>query len=184
MPKLRREDALLVVIDVQEKLMPVIHEAAEVERNIDRLARGTHILGVPALLTEQYVKGLGHTTSVVRKAFEQTHGYDPIEKSCFSAFGCDSFRAKLKAIGRRQILVAGIEAHVCVYQTVLDLLGDRYEVTLISDGISSRSLANKNVALNRMQQEGAKLSSTEMALFELTALSGTDEFRAISKLVK
>lgn len=184
MSRLRREESLLVVIDVQERLMPVILDSAEVEKNIDRLARGTHILGVPAILTEQYVKGLGHTTGMVRKAFEETHGYIPIEKSCFSAFGRDDFRARLKTTGRKQILIAGIEAHVCVYQTVLDLLGDNFEVTLISDAVSSRSMTNKNVALSRMQQEGARLSSTEMALFELTVLSGTDEFRAISKLVK
>ena len=182
--KLRREESLLVVIDVQEKLMPVIHAAAEVEKNIDRLARGTQILGIPAILTEQYAKGLGHTTDIVRKAFAETHGYTPIEKACFSAFSNDDFREKLKAIERKQILIAGIEAHVCVYQSVLDLLAGGYDVMLISDAVSSRSQSNKNIGLSRMQQEGAKLSSTEMALFELMGLSGTDEFRAISKLVK
>src|SRR5687768_5313605 len=103
--RLDRGRAVLIVIDVQEKLMPVIDGRDEVVRNIDRLVRGCHILGVPALLTEQYVKGLGATVASVREAFEESGGYGPIEKNCFSAQGCDPFAAQLAALERKQVLV-------------------------------------------------------------------------------
>src|SRR5688500_3701594 len=118
--KLQRENTVLVIIDVQEKLMPVIDGSAGVIANIERLVRGCHILGIPALLTEQYVKGLGVTVEPVRRAFEETSGYAPIEKSCFSAYGCEAFSSRLASLGRKQILIAGVETHVCVYQTVED----------------------------------------------------------------
>jgi nicotinamidase-related amidase len=176
--RLDRNDAVLVVIDVQERLMPVIHEHVEVERNIERLVRGAHILGVPAILTEQYVKGLGPTVEPVRRAFEETSGYRPIEKDCFSA------HAQFATLDRRQALIAGVETHVCVYQTVRDLLGAGWTVWIAADAVSSRTPRNRDIALQRLVSEGAKLSSTEMALFELLVRSGTDEFRAIAKLVR
>ena len=184
MTKLERANAVLVVIDVQEKLMPVIDGAKEVLRNVDRLIRGAHVLGVPVLVTEQYVKGLGATVEPIRRALDETSGYRPLEKSCFSAQGCEAFAAQLAAFERKQIVIAGVETHVCVYQTVRDLLALGLEVTIAADAVSSRTAQNKDIALRRMAGEGAKLSSTEMALFELTAVSGTDEFRAISRLVK
>lgn len=176
--RLDRTTATLLVIDVQQKLMPVIDRADDVLRNIERLVRGCHVLGIPAILTEQYVKGLGATVDGVRVAFEETHGYKPLEKACFSAV------AALGGSARRQVIVAGVEAHVCVYQTVADLLAEDFEVTIVADAVSSRSPENKAIALERMVAEGAKLSSTEMVLFELCVTSGTDEFRAISRLVK
>jgi nicotinamidase-related amidase len=182
--KLRREDAVLVVIDIQEKLLPVIHGGEAVVRNVDRLIRGCHILGVPAIVTEQYVRGLGPTVEPLRRAFDETGMAPAIEKDCFSAEGCERFASGLSALGRRQVLVAGVETHVCVYQTVSDLLSKGYEITVIADAVSSRTAENKEIALRRMTQDGAKISSTEMALFELTVVSGTDEFRAISKLIR
>ncbi|HSP14883.1 MAG TPA: hydrolase [Thermoanaerobaculia bacterium] len=182
MNRLDRNSALLLIIDVQEKLMPVIDQHDEITRNIDRMIRGCRILGVPAMITEQYVKGLGSTIEPVRSALESS--YKPVEKNCFSAQGLAEFESALRQSGRRQILVTGIETHVCVYQTVSDLLRAGYEVTLIADALSSRTQQNKNIALRRMESDGAKISSTEMALFELTKVSATDEFRAISKLVK
>jgi nicotinamidase-related amidase len=182
--RLQRDSAVLAVIDVQEKLMPVIDRHKEVVRNVDRLVRGCHVLGVPAILTEQYVKGLGATVPAIRTAFEETSGYRPVEKACFSAHGCEAFATQLAALERKQVLVAGVEAHVCVYQTVLDLLSAGLEVTLIADAVSSRTAENREIALRRLVSEGVKLSSTEMALFELTTVSGTAEFKAISRLVK
>ncbi|MFL6247813.1 MAG: hydrolase [Thermoanaerobaculia bacterium] len=182
--RLQRESSVLVIIDVQEKLMPVIDRSSAVILNIDRLVRGCHILGVPAILTEQYVKGLGPSVEPVRRAFEETSGYAPIEKSCFSAYGCEAFAARLASLRRRQILIAGVETHVCVYQTVEDLLARDLEVSVITDAVSSRTPQNREIALQRMASDGAKTSSTEMALFELTVAAGTDEFRAISRLVK
>ncbi|MBV8516914.1 MAG: hydrolase [Acidobacteria bacterium] len=182
--KLDPQQAVLVVIDVQEKLMPVIDRADAVAKNVERLVRGCHLLGVPALVTEQYVKGLGPTIEPLRRALDETYGYAPIEKLCFSAHGCDVFAARLDALGRRQVLVAGVETHVCVYQTVRDLLAGGFEVALAADAVSSRAPENREIALRRMTADGAHLSSTEMALFELVGVSGTDMFRAISRLVK
>jgi nicotinamidase-related amidase len=176
--RLDRDQTVLVVIDVQERLMPVIHERAEVEGNIERLIRGAHILGVPVIVTEQYVKGLGPTVAPLRAALEETSGYRPIEKDCFSARAC------LPPLDRRQVLLAGVETHVCVYQTVLDLLGGGVAVWIAADAVSSRTARNRDIALQRMVSEGARLSSTEMALFELLGVAGTEEFRAIARLVK
>ncbi|HEV2721820.1 MAG TPA: isochorismatase family protein [Thermoanaerobaculia bacterium] len=184
MSRLQRHEALLLVIDVQEKLMPVIDRAAEVEANIERLVRGCHVLDVPPLLTEQYVKGLGTTVPRVRRALEETFGYAPIEKNCFSANGAGEFQAELRRLRKKQILVAGVETHVCVYQTVTDLLAAGHEVTLVADAVSSRHAENKAIAIERMVHDGAKLSSTEMALFELLGVAGTDEFAQILKLLK
>lgn len=184
MSRLDRQNAVVLVIDVQEKLLPAIHDGKHVVRNVERLVRGAHVLGVPVLVTEQYVKGLGATVTPLREALEETGGYRPIEKSCFSAQGCAAFAAQLAALERRQVIVAGVEAHVCVYQSVLDLLGNGYEVTIVADAVSSRTAGNREIALQRLVAEGAKLSSTEMALFELTVVSGTDGFRAISRLIK
>lgn len=182
--RLNRTNAVLVVIDVQEKLLPVIEEGDEVARNIERLVRGCHLLGVPTLLTEQYVKGLGPTAELLRTALMDGPGYKPIEKNCFSAQGCEPFMAQLATLERKQVLVAGVETHVCVYQTVSDLLRGGFAVTIVADAVSSRTVRNRNIALQRMVADGAKLSSTEMALFELTVVSGTEEFKAISRLIK
>jgi nicotinamidase-related amidase len=182
--RLQRDQTVLVVIDVQEKLIPVIDGAAEVVRNIERLVRGCHLLGVPTLLTEQYVRGLGPTVAPLRAAFQETTGYAPIEKSCFSADGCESFSARLAELGRKEVLIAGVETHVCVYQTVEDLLARGMSVSVVADAVSSRTARNREIALQRMTFDGAAVTTTEMALFELTVASGTDEFRAISKLVK
>jgi len=136
------------------------------------------VLGVPVIISEQYVKGLGATVEPLRVALEETGGYRPVEKICFSAAGL------LEGMDRRQVLIAGVEAHVCVYQTVSDLIGRGLSVTLLADAITSRSAHNKEIAIRRLMSDGAKLSSTEMALFELLGSAGTDEFRAISRIVE
>ncbi|MCU1349670.1 MAG: isochorismatase hydrolase [Acidobacteria bacterium] len=182
--RLERSETLVVLIDLQEKLMPVIDRGAEVARNAERLIRGCKVLDVPLLLTEQYVKGLGPTIEPLRRALEETSGYVPVEKACFSSYGAAEFETALRVARRRQIVVAGIEAHVCVYQTVTDLLGAGYEVSIVADAISSRAPENRDTALRRMTADGARLTSTEMCLFEMLATSGTEEFRAISRLVK
>ena len=164
--------------------MPVMDNRTTIERNLDRLIRGVDILEMPVIVTEQYSKGLGPTEGVVRRALEETGGYSPIEKSCFSALGCDPFVAQLRNSKRKQVLVAGVETHVCVYQTVCDLLERGFEVSVVGDAVSSRSATNREIALTRMMNEGAKLTSTEMALFEMLINSGTQEFRDISRLVK
>ena len=184
MKRLTRSEALLVVIDVQERLMPVMHAAAELERNVDRLVRGCAVLDVPSVLTEQYVKGLGPTIATIRRSFEETRGYRPIEKTCFSATGSGEFEAELRGLRRKHVIVAGVEAHVCVYQTVIDLLQSGERVTVVADAVTSRAPYNKEIALRRMEAEGAQLSTTEMVLFEMLGVAGTAEFKEISRLVK
>jgi nicotinamidase-related amidase len=184
MSRLERGKAALVVIDAQERLARVIHEYEKLERNIERLVRGCHVLGVPALVTEQYPKGLGPTTPALKRAIEETHAVRPIEKTCFSSLGSEEFEARMQGLCRSQVLVAGVEAHVCVYQTVRDLLGSGYEVTVVADAVSSRSPENRELALRRMADDGAHIASTEMVLFEMTAEAGTEEFRRISALVR
>lgn len=165
--------------------MPVIDRHAEVAANIERLIRGCHVLDtMPIVVTEQYVKGLGATIEPLRRALEETAGYEPLEKMSFSAQGNGEFQAAMRLLKKKQVIVAGIETHVCVYQTVSDLLAAGYDVTIVADAVSSRSPENRDIAIRRMVKDGAHLSSTEMVLFELTVNSGTDEFRAVAKLVK
>jgi nicotinamidase-related amidase len=182
--RLDRNGTVLVIIDVQERLIPVIEGAEDVIRNLDRLIRGTDILAIPTLVTEQYVKGLGPTVAPVREALEACGRYRPFEKLSFSACGEEAFTAALRELGRPQVLLAGVETHVCVYQTALDLLAMGHEVHLVADAAASRTASNREIALRRLMAEGARLTSTEMALFELLAVSGTSDFRAISRLVK
>lgn len=182
--RLERENAVLIVIDVQEKLARVIDQIEETTANIERLIRGCSILGVPTVMTEQYPQGIGPTVEPLISAHRESGGETPIVKACFSSHGCEEFSTKLRELSRKQVILCGIEAHVCVYQTALDLLDDHFEVHLVADAISSRSSRNREIAIDRLASEGAKLTSTEMALFEMTEESGTDEFRAISKLIK
>jgi nicotinamidase-related amidase len=184
MQKLNRADAVLVVVDVQERLMPVIDGADELSRNVERLIRGAHVLGLPVIVTEQYVKGLGATIEPLRQALEETSGYVAIEKLTFSAYGSAEFLTELRSSRRTQVLLCGIEAHVCVHQTAIDLLAAQHQVHVAVDAIGSRASHNKDIAVRRLSEAGATLTSTEMALFELLVEAGTDEFRAVSKLVK
>lgn len=184
MRRLDRLQTVLVIIDVQEKLMPVIDDADTVVRNVERLIRGCHVLGVPTLITEQYTRGLGQTVAPVRCALEESGGYKPIEKMCFSADRCDAFAAQVEALERRQVLLAGVETHVCVYQTAEDLLARNVAVSVVADAVSSRTETNRDIALQRLVADGARLTSTEMALFELTGTAGTEEFRSISRLIR
>ena len=184
MKRLDRNKAILVVIDVQEKMIPVMSDWPAVERSLDRLIRGCDVLEMPVLVTEQYVKGLGQTAGATRRALEETGQYTPMEKNCFSACGCGPFIEQLKKTGRKQVLVAGVEAHVCVYQTVVDLLAGGFEISVVADAVASRSPVNRDIAIQRMTAEGAKITSAEMALFEMLVSAGTQEFRDISRLVK
>jgi nicotinamidase-related amidase len=184
MRRLERDSALLAVIDVQERLARVIDGIEEVELNVARLIRGARVLGIPVIVTEQYPKGIGPTTGTVRSAVEESGPFDPIQKMCFSSWGCGAFAERIRSSGRTQIVVSGIEAHVCVYQTCLDLLDAGLGVWVVADAVSSRTSRNREVALERLVEEGTRLTSTEMALFELTVESGTETFKAISKLVK
>ena len=173
---------VLVVVDMQEKFVPVIDGFDAVAANVEILVRGCRILGVPILATEQYPKGLGRTIEPLRSAWDD--GLQPIEKTAFSCLGEPAFVEAWSALGRRAVILAGIEAHVCVYQTVRDFLARGVDVELVADAVSSRTARNREIGLQRCVQLGARLTSVEMVLFEWLEKAGGEAFKAISRLVK
>ncbi len=180
--RIERDRATLVVVDVQERLFPHIHGHDDLAREIPRLIQGLRTLDVPIVVTEQYVKGLGPTIEPVRTALGSA--YSPIEKMSFSCCGNNPFLEALTALDRSHAILTGIETHVCVYQTAIDLIERGYFVHLVVDAVGSRTTRNRDVAVRRMEQAGVTPTSVEMCLFELCRVAGTDEFRAISRLVK
>lgn len=151
------------------------------EQNLITLTAGFKALEIPFLVTEQYPKGLGFTILPLRRVF----GDDPpIEKMAFSCCDEPQFANTLSVTGKKHVILCGIETHVCVLQTALDLLQAGYQPVVLEDCVSSRKLSDKHIAIERMRQEGVIISSLESILFELTRFSGTETFKAISKLVK
>jgi nicotinamidase-related amidase len=173
-----REDSALVVIDVQERLMPVIANREQVTDNVARLLRVSEILGLPVILTEQ--EKLGDTLPEVLGARSDLR---PLRKLDFDCFGCPGFADQVQRIGRKTLILAGVETHICVAQTALHAVPD-FTVHVVSDATSSRTEHNWRVALERMRQAGVVITSTEMATYELLKRAGTDAFRAVLPLVK
>jgi nicotinamidase-related amidase len=178
---LRAEDTVLVMVDVQEKLLPHIAEAERVVRNCRLLVEGAKLLGVPVLCTEQYPKGLGPTVPELRAALPPG---DPIAKMSFSCAGEDAFLDALEEMDRDQVLLCGIETHVCVLQTALDLLDNGAQVQVAADAVGSRAEANRAFALERMRRAGVVVTVAESALFECLSMAGTETFKAVSRLVR
>ena len=174
---LDRDRTILVVVDIQEAFRKAVDGFDEVARNAGILASGAGVLSVPVLVTEQYPRGLGATVPEVTAHLQ---GVTPLEKVVFSAAQADGFDLQ----GRDQALVCGIEAHVCVSQTVHDLLAADIEVHVAADAVSSRTPENRELGLTKMQRAGALTTSTEAALFELLGRAGTPEFKAVQELVK
>lgn len=158
-----------------------MQEKELLERNTKILLAGLKELDIPVLVTEQYRKGLGETVEFVRENLVE---YDPLEKMTFSCCDDALFETELAQQGKKNVIICGIEAHVCVLQTSIDLIEKGYQPIVIEDCISSRKPNDKNIALQRMRQEGVIISTCESILFELTRISGTDTFKAISRLVK
>jgi nicotinamidase-related amidase len=177
--KLDRSRAALAVIDVQEAFRPAVLDFERVAANVAVLIQGARILEMPVVVTEQYPTGLGET---VPEVAEHLEGVEPIEKLCFSAVDANRFPAALE--GRDQIVLCGIETHVCVNQTAEDLLATGREVHVVQDAVSSRTVANRDLGLQKMEHSGATLTSVEMALFELLRAAGTPEFKQVQALVK
>lgn len=175
---LARDDSVLVVIDVQEKLMPVIANRERVISNIVRLLKFSQIINFPLIITEQ--EKLGSTVSEIKGEIPRCN---PITKITFDAFLCNEFVEQLGQIGRKSLILTGVENHVCVAQTALHAL-PHFKVHIVSDAVSSRDLDNWTVGLERMRENGAIITSTEMVIYELLQRAGTDEFRATLKLVK
>ena len=178
---LQPEDCCLVVVDVQDKLAAVMHKKSELIANICKLIKIAKALGIKIILCQQAPKALGQTVSEISELLLDNQ---PINKSSFSCCDQVKFNSRLAASERKQILLCGIEAHVCVYQTAVDLSSAGYNVTVLTDCVSSRTPENKQIGLNRMRQENAKISSVEMLLFELLRTSEHPKFRELSKLIK
>ena len=174
-------ETLLLIIDVQGRLAKSVVHSSALETNICKLARACKILEVPVLFTEQYPKGLGSTIESLK---ELLAGSVAVEKLSFSCCGTPEFMRQLRSFSRNDILVAGIESHVCVYQTAVDLVEFGYNVHLVTDCVSSRTEENRVLGIRCIEKVGASLTSTEMALFELLRVAEGERFKAISKIVK
>ncbi len=179
--KLDRSRAVLAVIDVQEAFRPAVLDFEQVAHNTAVLVQGARRMGVPVLVTEQYPKGLGNT---VPEVAEHLDGIAPLEKTCFSAVAAHGFHSALAELERDQLLLCGIESHVCVNQTAEDLLAGGFEVHVATDAVSSRTEHNRELGIHKMEQSGAHLTSVETALFELLRVAGTPEFKDVQKLVR
>jgi nicotinamidase-related amidase len=174
-----RGDTALLVVDVQEKLVPAIADHAKVVWNVRRLIDGAKILGLPVLASEQYPKGLGATVG------ELAQRLGPVpSKLTFSCGGCLGLFDGLRDRGIHKILVCGMETHVCVQQTVMDLLADGWRVYVAADAVGSRFEIDYRTALGRMDSAGATLTTAEAALFEWCEVAGTPEFKQISRLAR
>lgn len=171
---------IFVLIDVQERMIPAMFDADHVTSNLVKLSKGLSVLRVPTVITEQYPKGLGHTLPAIQK---HLNDYKLIEKMHFSCCGSEMFLKSLKQSGCNQVIAAGIEAHVCVQQTVLDLLQAGYQVHVPFDCIASRNPFNRDNAIHRMREAGAIITNLESALFEILTCAGTDEFKQVQKLI-
>lgn len=171
----------LVVVDVQGKLAQLMWDKERLFNNIEILVKSAKILEIPIIWCQQYPKALGETVEQIAKHLK---GLSPVNKKCFSCYGKEEFVEQLHAANRKQVLICGIETHICVYQTVMDLLGQEYDVQVVGDAVSSRTRENKEAALSRIKHEGAAISTTEMALFELLVTAEHPKFRDIAKLIR
>lgn len=174
----RREDCVLVIIDAQEKLLPVIHDKDAVVGNIAKLAKFAGIVDLPVVVTEQMKLGATAPEAALPLA-----GGPALTKLSFDCFGCDDFAAKIKDLKRKTLVLCGVEAHICVFQTALAALED-FRVQVVSDAVGSRAPHNWLVALERLRQAGCVITSTEMFIYEILRQAGTDEFKATLPLVK
>lgn len=171
----------LVLVDVQGKLARLMDNHESLVMNLRKLLQGAQALGLPILWLEQNPAGLGPT---IPELTELLQGQEPFAKMSFSCCGDEKFLTALKATGRRQVLLAGIEAHVCIYLTAMDLLKLGFEVEIVADAVSSRVAANRELALRKMERLGAGLTCVEMALFELLGRAEGPAFKTMLKVIK
>ncbi|MEM6944424.1 MAG: hydrolase [Pseudomonadota bacterium] len=180
---LRAETSVLVVIDMQDRLVPAMQAPARTIRNTQTLLAAAGELAIPVLLTEQYPRGLGHTVPDVLKAAEGARA-QIIEKTHFSSQSEPGFADAIAATGRAQAVITGMEAHICVLQTAVALMQEDYEVFVVTDATSSRTLESEKACLDRLQACGAGIVTTEMVVFEWLARAGTPAFKTLLPLVK
>lgn len=178
---LKTQSTILVIVDIQGKLAQLMHEKDLLFTNVKKLIEGIRVLDIPILWLEQNPQGLGATVPEIADLLSDLQ---PISKMSFSGCGDDHFMQQLEALNRKQVLVVGIEAHVCVYQTAADLVELGYEVQVVADAVSSRSKRNKKIGLQRMTESGVSSTGVETALFELLKVAEGKQFKEILKIVK
>lgn len=179
--RLRRDDAIVVAVDMQEKLVPAIAGAADIVRGCRRMIRAADVLGVPVVFTEQYPRGLGATVPELAELF---NGRQPIQKTEFGCYACDEFAEAMRQAGRSQVLLCGIEAHICVFQTGLQALERGATVYVLEDAVGARTQEAHDIGLARLRLAGAVPSHTEMAIYELLGAAATPDFRAVLPIIK
>ncbi len=175
------EKCCLVVVDVQGKLAQLMHERQVLFTNIQILIKSAKILKIPILWAQQCPENLGPTVPEIAELLADN---EPINKSAFSCCGDDIFNQRLNALALKQVILCGIETHVCINQTAVDMLRKGFDVNVVADAVSSRTPENKQIAINRMAAEGAKIVSVEMALFELLKTAEHPQFRQVARLIK
>jgi len=176
------EDSALVIIDIQEKLVSASKYGLETATNMTKIAKTANILQIPTVVTEQYPKGLGQTVAELNDALpEKTY---KVEKASFSAMLESEFAGKIRTLGKKQIVIGGIETHICVLQTAADLIKEGFEVYIVKDCCASRNKKEYKAGLELMMQYGAKLTCTEIVLFEWLKTSKHPNFKAIQALIK
>lgn len=179
--RLNRENTIGVVIDFQEKLLPHMYKKDEILDRSLIMVKGLRALNVPIVVTQQYTKGLGNTIKPINEAIGN---FSYIEKQTFSCYREPSFIKVMNRSGKRNVVIMGIESHVCILQTALDLLYNNFNPVVVIDAISSRKKEDMDIALWRMRDVGCIMTTSESILFELCRQAGTPEFKEISKLVK
>lgn len=178
--RMNPDDTVLLVVDLQDKLLPAIHEADACVEQCRRMIEAAKVLGVPLLVTEQYPSGLGATCAVLRDALG---GAETFEKTAFSSC-VEPLVARLRELARPNVVVVGIETHVCVQQTVLDVLRLGYTAYVCADAVGSRRPLDRDMAVARMRQAGAIITTIESVIFELTGEAATETFRRVLRIVK
>ncbi len=178
---LQIHNCCLVVVDVQGKLAQLMYDKQALFKNIQILIKAAKILDIPILWCQQCPDSLGPTVPEIAQLLA---GNEPIDKAAFSCCGSEEFNARLNELARQQVLLCSIEAHVCIYQTAVDLLRKGFSVDVIADAVSSRTAENKQIAIKRMAKQGVNISCTEMALFELLKTAEHPQFKQIARLVK
>lgn len=177
---LNRNKTALLVIDIQERIINVVRKHKKLLENVNKLIKGAKIIDIPIFYTEQYPKGLGSTVQSIKSELEK----EAEQKITFSCIGAKGLFENLRQLNISQVIVCGIESHVCVQQTVLDLLANGFQVNLPINAVSSRFKVDYDAALKRMDKNGAEITTVESILFELLETSGTPEFKSISSLIK
>jgi nicotinamidase-related amidase len=175
------DKTVMLLIDVQGQLAQLMHEKEKFFKSLETMVQGMQVLGVPIIWMEQIPKNLGSTTEQISKHLKNI---ESIDKFTFSCTGEPRFNEKFQSLGRNQILLTGIETHICVYQTGQELLNQGYQVQVVSDCVSSRTKENKDIGIKRIIQSGGEITSVEMIFFELMKAAQGDEFKQIIKLIK